>query len=86
MHHANLVLYLPLAWQFWHDHPHLRLLEEQSIAYQGRAALVTSFRSLTESAQLDVVLAQETYEILCIQPSPDVYHLRDLGVLEEPNA
>ncbi len=86
MHHANLVLYLPPAWQFWHDHPRLRLLEEQSIEYQGRAAMVTSFRSLTEPVQLDVVLAQETYEILCIQPSPDVYHLRSLGVLEEPNA
>lgn len=86
MRHANLVFYLPKVWQFWHDHPRLQLLEEQFVTYHGRAALVTSFRSLTELTQLDVVLAQETYEILCIQPSPDVYHLRSLGVLEEPNA
>ena len=86
MRHAHLVLYLPQAWQFWHDYPRLRLLEEQFVDYQGRAALVTSFRSLTAPVQLDVVLAQETSEILCIQPSPDVYHLRSLGILEEPNA
>jgi RNA polymerase sigma factor (sigma-70 family) len=73
---SNLVLYLPQAWQFWRDHPRLRLLEERLIEHQGRAALVTGFRSMTEALQLDIVLAQQTYEVLCIQPSSDVYHLR----------
>ena len=57
---SNLVLYQPQAWQFWRDHPRLRLLEEHLIQHQGRAALVTSFRSMTEPVQLDVVLAQQT--------------------------
>jgi RNA polymerase sigma factor (sigma-70 family) len=74
---SNLVLYLPQAWQFWRDHPRLRLLEEQLVEHQGRAALVTSFRSMTEPVQLDVVLAQQTYEVLSIQPSTDVYHIRE---------
>jgi len=73
---SNLVLYLPQAWQFWRDHPRLQLLEERLIEHQGRAALVTGFRSMTEPVQLEVVLAQETYEVLSIQPSSDVYHLR----------
>jgi RNA polymerase sigma factor (sigma-70 family) len=73
---SNLVLYLPQAWQFWRDHPRLQLLEERLVEHQGRAALVTGFRSMTEPVQLEVVLAQETYEVLSIQPSSDVYHLR----------
>jgi RNA polymerase sigma factor (sigma-70 family) len=73
---SNLVLYQPQAWQFWRDHPRLRLVEERLIEHQGRAALVTGFRSITEPVQLEVVLAQETYEVLAIQPSSDVYHLR----------
>ena len=73
---SNLVLYLPHAWQFWGEHPRLQLLEERLVEHQGRAALVTGFRSMTEPVQLDVVLAQETYEVLSIQPGSDVYHLR----------
>lgn len=77
MRHANLVLFLPRAWQFWRDHPRVRLLEEHSIEHQGRAALVTSFRSMTEPVQLDVVLAQETYEVLCITSGADTYSIRE---------
>ena len=73
---SNLVLYLPQAWQFWRDHPRLQLLEERLVEHQGRAALVTGFRSMTEPVQLDIVLAQQTYEVLSIQPSRDVYHIR----------
>jgi len=73
---SNLVLYLPQAWQFWRDHPRLQLLEERLVEHQERAALVTSFRSMTEPVQLDIVLAQQTYEVLSIKPSNDVYHIR----------
>lgn len=83
---SNLVLYLPQAWQFWRDHPRLRLLEEQLVEHQGRAALVTSFRSLTEPVQLDVVLAQETYEVLSIKPSTDVYYIRERLAEGGPNS
>jgi len=83
---SNLVLYLPQAWQFWHDHPRLQLLEEHLVEHQGRAALVTSFRSMTEPVQLDVVLAQETYEVLSIQPSTDAYHIREPLAEGGPNS
>jgi RNA polymerase sigma factor (sigma-70 family) len=73
---SNMVLYLPQAWQFWRDHPRLQLLEERLVEHQGRAALVTSFRSMTVPVQLDIVLAQQTYEVLSIKPSTDVYHIR----------
>ena len=73
---SNLVLYLPQAWQFWRDHPRIWLLEERLVEHEGRAALVTSFRSMTEPLQLDVVLARDTYEVLSLQPSSDVYPLR----------
>ncbi len=72
---SNLALYLPQAWQFWRDHPRLRLLNEQPVEHQGSAALVISFRSVTEPIQLDVVLAQNTYETLSIQQSSAVYHI-----------
>lgn len=74
---SNLVLYQPQAWQFWRDHPRLQLLQEHLVEHQGRAALVTSFRSVTEPVQLDVVLAQQTYEVLSMQQGSDVYHLRE---------
>jgi RNA polymerase sigma factor (sigma-70 family) len=74
---SNLVLYQPEAWQFWRDHSRLRLLEEHLVEHQGRAALVTSFRSMIEPVQLDVVLAQQTYEALSIKTSTDVYHIRE---------
>jgi len=83
---SNLVLYLPQAWQFWRDHPRLRLLEEHLIEHEGRAALVTSFRSMTEPVQLDVVLAQQTFEVLSIKPSTDVYHIREPLAREEPTS
>jgi RNA polymerase sigma-70 factor (ECF subfamily) len=74
---SNLVLYLPQAWQFWRDHPRLQLLEERLVEHQGRAALVTSFRSMTEPVQLDVVLAQETCEVLSLGMSTDAYHIHE---------
>jgi RNA polymerase sigma factor (sigma-70 family) len=72
---SNLALYLPQAWQFWHEHPRLRLLDEQPVEHQGRAALVIGYRSMTEPVQLDVVLAQDTYEALAIQQSGTVSHI-----------
>jgi hypothetical protein len=32
---------------------------------------------MTEPVQLDVVLAQETYEVLSLQPSTDAYHIHE---------
>jgi hypothetical protein len=37
----------------------------------GRAALVTSFESVTDGARLDVVSARDTYEILSVHGAPD---------------
>ena len=75
MRMSNLALYLPQAWQFWREHPRIRLLDEQLVEHQGRAALVIGFRSVTEPTQLDVVLAQDTYEALSIQQSGTIYHI-----------
>ena len=32
---------------------------------------------MTEPVQLDVVLAQQTYEVLSMQQGSDVYHIRE---------
>jgi hypothetical protein len=37
----------------------------------GRAALVTSFESVTDGARLDIVSARDTYEILSVHAAPD---------------
>lgn len=42
------------------------MLPDQHIEVDGRAAIVTSFESVTNNARLDVVCAYDTYEVLRI--------------------
>ena len=67
---SNLVLYQPCAWEFWRHHPRIHLLPERSIEVDGRSALVLSYRSLQDTARLDAVVGEDTYEILSIHQVP----------------
>jgi RNA polymerase sigma-70 factor (ECF subfamily) len=62
----GLVLSLPQSHAFWRAHPRLKTLPERIVETQGRAAIVTSFCSVIDGAQLDVISALDTFEVLSI--------------------
>jgi RNA polymerase sigma factor (sigma-70 family) len=62
----GLVLSLPQSRAFWRAHPRVGTLPERTVETQGRAAIVTSFRSVTDGAQLDVISALDTFDVLHI--------------------
>ncbi len=62
----GLVLTLPEARQFWQKHPRIRTLPKQYIEVNGCDAIITSFESITEKAQLDIISAYDTYKVLHI--------------------
>lgn len=65
-HLEGLVLALPEGRQFLQTHTRIRTLPRQYVEVEGRAAIITSFESITSSAHLDVVSAYDTYEVLHI--------------------
>jgi RNA polymerase sigma factor (sigma-70 family) len=67
MSHASpwhLTLQTPSAVRFWQSHPRIRALPTHEIAFDGRAALVTGFESVQESARIEIISARDTYEVL----------------------
>lgn len=60
----HLVLDLPLTQRFWRAYPRMRVLPEQRIDVNGRPAMLTTFESVTHSAQLQVITAIDTLEVL----------------------
>ncbi len=62
----SFVLALPEGRRFWQKHPRIHALPEQYIESNGRAAIVTRFESVTNNARLDVISADDTYEVLGI--------------------
>ena len=60
----HLTLDTPEAQLFWRKHPRIRWLPGQEIDYAGQPALIGSFQSITESAQLDVIYQRETLHVL----------------------
>ena len=64
-----LALVLPEGQQFIHEHPRIRTLPERTIEVEGRDALVTTFESINDNAQLTVISAKNNYEVLRIYRS-----------------
>ncbi len=61
---AGLALATP-AWRAFHqNHPRMRMLPEQMLEVDGRAAVVTSFISLNDRATLDIVSSLDTGHIM----------------------
>jgi RNA polymerase sigma-70 factor (ECF subfamily) len=65
---AAIALSMPEGREFWRRHPRIHLRSSTQIERAGRAAVLTSFESLTESARLDVITDRETYEVIGIHP------------------
>lgn len=60
----HLVLDLPLTQRFWRANPRMRLLPEQRLDVNGRPAMLTTYASVTHAAQLQVISAIDTLEVL----------------------
>ncbi|MBV7333376.1 RNA polymerase sigma factor [Chloroflexi bacterium TSY] len=72
-HHCNntgsmalpgMAIYSPEGRDFLKAHPRVHMLPEREIEYNGAAAIVQSFASLTDSSTFDVIFHRETYNIL----------------------
>jgi len=67
---GGLVSSLPEVQRFWRQQARMRTLPLREVEVGGRAAVVTSWASLTSAARLDVVSACETYQVLSIHGAP----------------
>jgi hypothetical protein len=65
----HLTLDTPETRQFWRKHARMQWLPEREIDFAGRSALVSGFRSMTDTAQLDVIIDQATLKVLSIHES-----------------
>ena len=61
---SHLTLDTPQVRQFWRKHPRMLWLPEREIEYGGQSALLSSFQSMTASAQIDVIVQRETLRVL----------------------
>lgn len=66
---SGLAAAIPEAVHFWREHPRLMTLPEREIEAEGEPALVTSFRSLTDRDQLDIVSAHSSFRLLAVHRS-----------------
>lgn len=80
---TNLALYLPLPWRFWSEHGRIRTLPQQEIEFQARPALLLPFQAVTSAAQIDVIVARDTYAILAVQPGTSAYQVIRTPASEE---
>jgi RNA polymerase sigma factor (sigma-70 family) len=63
---SALTLWLPEGRLFWRAHPRIRRLPTQEIDFAGRAAVVTTYQSLTDSAEFAAISDRDTLELLGI--------------------
>jgi RNA polymerase sigma-70 factor (ECF subfamily) len=61
---SHLTLDTSIVRQFWRKHPRMLWLPEHEIVYDGQPALQSSFQSMTDSAQLDMILQRDTLQVL----------------------
>lgn len=62
----SLVLALPESRQFLQTFPRIRTLPKEGVEIDGQRALVSRFQSVSNSATLTVISAEDTYEVLRI--------------------
>lgn len=67
---TGLVQALPESQVFWRAHPRMRTLPPRVIDYAGRAALVTTLRSIDTPAALDIISARDSFAVLAVRETP----------------
>lgn len=63
----HLTLDTPAAIRFWRLHPRIRALPIRELEFEGRPALWSGFENCDGQARLDVISAQDTYEVLRVE-------------------
>ena len=61
---SELALYHPVGQRFWQRYGRIRLVADQLVEHEGRAALRTSYAQVDGAATLDVLRDPSTYEVL----------------------
>lgn len=54
----------PEVRAFWQRHPQMRTLPERELDVDGMPAVLISFQSVTDSAQIDVIVAEQTFAFI----------------------
>jgi RNA polymerase sigma factor (sigma-70 family) len=67
----DLALGLPEGRAFFRTHPHIHVLPQREIEYEGTPALVVGYASHVESATFHVIVNGDTYEVLSV---PGISH------------
>jgi len=62
----GLVRALPEGRHFTREHPRIRMLPDLEVEVDGRAAIVTSFESVTDNGHFEVVSTKDTFKVLRI--------------------
>ena len=63
---AAIALSMPEGREFWRKHPKIHLHSSAQVETAGRAAVLTSFASLADTARLDVLTDRETYQVIAV--------------------
>lgn len=63
---SGLAFHSPEVQKFWRDHPRIALTEEQDLRFENAEAVSVIFRSLTDSASLEIVLARNSFKTLTV--------------------
>ncbi len=74
IHHSMLegiALALPEARQFYRRHPRIRTLPHQEVVIEGRPAFVARFESPSDRANLDVLIARDSFRLIAVHGHPD---------------
>jgi RNA polymerase sigma factor (sigma-70 family) len=62
----HMTIDVPVAQQFWRQHPRMFWLPAREIDYAGQPALLSGFQSVNDSARLDIAFQRDTLKILGI--------------------
>lgn len=54
----------PEGRRFWQDHPRIKMTSHSELEAEGEPATLTSFKSVTSAAQLDVVVGKEGLRVI----------------------
>ena len=60
----------PAGRRFWREHPRVRAVPDQRVEVDGRPAIVTRLVSVTDTAELAMVLDAETFAVLDVDGVP----------------
>lgn len=68
----GIALTLPEARQFYRCHPRIRTLPHQEVVVEGRPAFLARFESLSDRANLEVLIASDSFRLIGVHGHSDL--------------